>query len=128
MHASRHASRAAPAPTPAQADAIAGTVERQTNAHTEDVMVLQRWNGKLIAERFHLPDMEVEIERAVDQVELAIKGREELVEEKMELERATAAPGHADMDPPHDSAEKHAKVNGSIRQTAERVAGAPGPR
>lgn len=32
-------------------------------------MVLQKWNGKLIAEKFEIPEMEVEIERAVEQVE-----------------------------------------------------------
>jgi hypothetical protein len=56
-------------------------------------MVLQRWNGKLIAEQFNLPDMEVEIERAVGQVEKDIKSKEELVEEKLEQERATGGNG-----------------------------------
>ena len=50
--------------------------------------VLQRWNGKLIAERFNLPEMEVEIERAVEQVENSIKSKEELMEEKIEQEKA----------------------------------------
>jgi len=53
-------------------------------------MLLQIWNGKLLAERFKLPDMQIEIERAVEQVEKTIKAKEELVEEKQEIEKATA--------------------------------------
>lgn len=51
-------------------------------------MMLQRWNGKLIAEDFHLPEMEIEIERAVEQVEQAIKQKDELAEEKKEVMEA----------------------------------------
>ena len=93
MYPSRPISRAAPTPTPAQAADVARVVASQTNGGTEDVMVLQRWNGKLIAEEFHLPDMEVEIERAVEQVEGAIKAKDKLVAEKMELEKATVGEG-----------------------------------
>lgn len=93
MYSTREISRNAPRPTQHQIEEISKVVDKQTNDGSEDVMVLQRWNGKLIAERFKLPEMEVEIERAVEQVERAIKGKEELVEEKRELERATAAPG-----------------------------------
>ncbi|GAB7358997.1 hypothetical protein MBLNU230_g5070t1 [Neophaeotheca triangularis] len=45
----------------------------------EDRLLVRRWNGKLIAESFGLPEMEVEIERAVEQVEREIeagKGKE----------------------------------------------------
>ena len=53
-------------------------------------MMLQKWNGKLIAERFKLPEMEIEIERAVEQVESAIeKEKSELDEEKQEVMKAT---------------------------------------
>lgn len=55
-------------------------------------MVLQKWNGKLLAERYHLPEMEIEIERAVEQIESSIKAKEELHEEKREIEKATAYP------------------------------------
>jgi hypothetical protein len=91
MHPTRALSRAAPYPTAAQMHAVANTIEKQTNGGDEDVMVLQRWNGKLIAERFELPDMEVEIERAVGQVESGIKATEELREEKEELESVAKA-------------------------------------
>ncbi|KAG9559914.1 hypothetical protein KCU79_g7979, partial [Aureobasidium melanogenum] len=38
-----------------------------------DVMLLKRWNGKLLAEKFNLPGMELEIERAVEQVQKNIE-------------------------------------------------------
>lgn len=98
MYPSREISRNAPVPSREQAEDISNIIEKQTNNGSEDVMVLQRWNGKLIAERFKLSEMEVEIERAVEQVEQAIKGREELLEEKRELERATAAPSQASVE------------------------------
>jgi hypothetical protein len=93
MYPTRLLSRAAPKPTEAQADEVANVVHKQTSNETKDVMVLQRWNGKLIAEQFQLPDMEVEIERAVEQVENSIKSKEELMEEKIELEKATGSDG-----------------------------------
>ena len=65
-------------------------------------MLIQGWNGKLMAERFKLPGMEVEIERAVEQVESKIKAKEELAEEKQEIEKATA---------PSPSSETKTKVN-----------------
>ncbi len=72
-----------------QIEQVARVVEAQTQGGKEDVMVLQRWNGKLIAERFKLPEMEVEIERAVEQVENAIeKEKEELEKEKSEIMEA----------------------------------------
>ncbi|KAJ4287732.1 hypothetical protein N0V90_012436 [Kalmusia sp. IMI 367209] len=98
MYPTRKISRAAPRPTREQAEEVARVVETQTNGGTEDAMVLQRWNGKLIAEQFHLPDMEVEIERAVEQVEQSIKAKDELIEEKLELEQATAKPGQTAKD------------------------------
>lgn len=98
MYPTRELSRAAPRPTREQAEQVANVVEQQTNGGTEDVMVLQRWNGKLIAEQFKLPDMEVEIERAVEQVETSIKAKEELIEEKLELEKATAKTGQTAKD------------------------------
>ena len=92
LHKTRAESRAAPYPTQEEMVAVSNLVEKQTNGGEEDVMVLQRWNGKLIAERFELPEMEMEIERAVEQVEKGIKSKEELEEEKRELETATTGP------------------------------------
>lgn len=92
IHPTREKSRAAPYPTREEGEQIAEVIEQQTKEGTEDVMLLKRWNGKLLAERFKLPEMEVEIERAVEQVEASMKSREELLKEKRELEQATAKP------------------------------------
>ncbi|KAF1924875.1 uncharacterized protein M421DRAFT_103439 [Didymella exigua CBS 183.55] len=89
MYPTRQISRAAPRPTEEDADKVSSVVHAQTNNESEDVMVLQRWNGKLIAEQFDLPDMEVEIERAVEQVEKAIDAKEKILEKKLEQEKAT---------------------------------------
>jgi hypothetical protein len=91
MYPSREALRKAPAPTREQCEAVANLTKRQTNDGQEDVMLIQGWNGKLMAEKFKLPGMEVEIERAVEQVESKIKAKEELVEEKREIETAIAS-------------------------------------
>ncbi|KAF2472934.1 uncharacterized protein BDR25DRAFT_219477 [Lindgomyces ingoldianus] len=123
MYPTRAISRAAPRPTRQQAQEVARVVEQQTNDGTEDVMVLQRWNGKLIAEQFKLPDMEVEIERAVEQVENAIKGKEELMEEKMELERATAKPGQTAKDAlPKEILKSEKEKEKEIHKKAEDIA------
>lgn len=91
LHPTRAASREAPRPSQMETEQVARVVEAQTHGGKEDVMVLQRWNGKLIAERFRLPEMEVEIERAVEQVEKAIeKEKQELEEEKREVMKATS--------------------------------------
>jgi hypothetical protein len=123
MYPTRVISRAAPVPTRQQAEEVARVVEQQTNDGTEDVMVLQRWNGKLIAERFQLPDMEVEIERAVEQVEKSIKAKEELLEEKAELEKATAKPGQTAKDSlPEELLENLKEADKEIHEKAQEIA------
>lgn len=89
LNPTRQASKEAVRPSDEEIDRVVAKVDEQTNSGKEDVMLLQRWNGKLIAEAFHLSEMEIEIERAVEQVEKAIKAKEELVTEKKELEQAT---------------------------------------
>lgn len=89
LHPTREESRAASRPTQEETDRVIEVVQAQAKAKDRDVMLLQRWNGKLIAERFQLPEMEVEIERAVEQVEKAI-AKEDLVAEKKELEEVAA--------------------------------------
>lgn len=59
-------------------------------------MLLQRWNGKLLAEEFKLPEMEVEIERAVEQVEAAISKAEEAKFEKDKADKAEVDEKEAD--------------------------------
>ncbi len=116
MYPTRIMSRAAPRPTEQQAEEVARVVHQQTNNETEDVMVLQKWNGKLIAEQFKLPDMEVEIERAVEQVESGIKTKEEMMEEKIEQEKATGKSGER----AKDALPEH--ILAKIHEEAERVA------
>lgn len=89
MNKSRAESRQTPIPTIEQTDEIAESITAKSDDGREDVMLLQRWNGKLLAEQFKLPEMEVEIERAVDQVEKSINAKKELVEEKKQIEQAT---------------------------------------
>jgi hypothetical protein len=89
MYPTRNISRKAPNPTREQCKTVANLIQKQTNDGQEDVMLLQKWNGKLLAERYRLPQMQIEIERAVEQVEKNIKAKEELVEEKQEIEKAT---------------------------------------
>jgi len=100
MYPNRNISRKAPIPTHEQCKAVANLIQKQTNDGQEDVMLLQIWNGKLLAERFKLPQMQIEIERAVEQVEKNIKAKEELVEEKQEIEKATAIARVATTPPP----------------------------
>ncbi|KAK4506142.1 hypothetical protein PRZ48_004107 [Zasmidium cellare] len=88
LHPKREVARDTTRPTAEQIKEVAKVIEAQTNGGNEDVMLLQRWNGKLIAEGFHLPEMEIEIERAVEQVEKAIKPKEELEQEKVEVQKA----------------------------------------
>jgi hypothetical protein len=58
-----------------------------------ETMLLKRWNGKLIAETFKLPELEIEISRAVDQVEAMVTGDvkadEHAVKDKMTAEAAS---------------------------------------
>lgn len=98
MYPSRQMSRVAPRPTREQGEAVAEIIDTQTKGGEDDVMLLQKWNGKLIAEEFGLPAMEVEIERAVEQVEASIKAKEELVKEKKEIEKATRPPGMSELE------------------------------
>jgi hypothetical protein len=69
LYPTRKESREAPDPTIEQVVQVADSVDQQLDSGADEVMLLKRWNGKLIAEQFNLPDMEVEIERAVEQVE-----------------------------------------------------------
>lgn len=120
MYPTRKISRAAPRPTEEEADKVSEVVHQQTNNESEDVMVLQRWNGKLIAEQFDLPDMEVEIERAVEQVEKSIEAKGKLTEQKLEQEKATT--GKADQRA-KDALPEHIieKIHGEAEHVAERA-------
>lgn len=72
IHPSREHARQAALPSE-KFQEVAELVAQQTNNDASDVMLLKRWNGKLLAERFNLPGMELEIERAVEQVQKNIE-------------------------------------------------------
>ncbi len=98
LHPTRSAAKAAREPSKEEKQEVVTLISKQMNApptptqppyNTSDlplsskapdggqeVMLLPRWNGKLIAERLRLPALEVEIERAVAQVEKALKAKQ----------------------------------------------------
>ncbi|KAF2127817.1 hypothetical protein P153DRAFT_56436 [Dothidotthia symphoricarpi CBS 119687] len=85
LHPTRALALSSPPPTAEQITSTAHSLTSPPTTPTAaDTMLLQRWNGKLIAEKFDLPDMEVEIERAVEQVRDAVSGK--AVEKKDEDE------------------------------------------
>lgn len=86
VHATRQAMRAADPISAQDIERVSGVVAAQTEGDVEEVMVLKKWNGKLLAEEFGLPEMEVEIERAVEQVEKEIDDAKER-RRKEEVER-----------------------------------------
>lgn len=90
LHPTREVSRDAAPPSSEQVEQVAKKIAHQTTDGEDESMLLQRWNGKLIAEAFHLPEMEVEIERAVEQVEKAINDKAEPVKEKEHLVHSKA--------------------------------------
>lgn len=55
----------------------------------QEQMLLDRESGELIADYLEIPEIAVEIKRAVWQVERSLKSKQELVEVKKELEEAT---------------------------------------
>jgi hypothetical protein len=88
VHATREAMRAAEPVSEEDVERVSGVVTRQTEGEgEEEVMVLKKWNGKLLAEEFGLPEMEVEIERAVEQVEKSIDEAKQR-RQKAELEQS----------------------------------------
>jgi len=86
VHVSRQAMREAEPVSEADVERVSRVVSEQTEGEGEEVMVLKKWNGKLLAEEFGLPEMEVEIERAVEQVEKSID-EEKQRRQKAEVER-----------------------------------------
>jgi hypothetical protein len=51
-------------------------------------MVLHKSNGSRIAEALKIPELDIELDRAVWQVEKALKAEKELKEEKKDLDPA----------------------------------------
>ena len=92
VHVSRQAMRDAEPVSEEDVERVSGVVARQTEGDGEEVMVLKKWNGKLLAEEFGLPEMEVEIERAVEQVEKSIDEAKQR-RQKAEVERSVETKG-----------------------------------
>lgn len=85
MHPAREVVRGAAPPSDTDTHEVAVRTLQQTNDDAEEVMLLRGWNGKLLAEKFELPEMEIEIERAVEQVEKSIReGKEKAEQERNE--------------------------------------------
>ncbi len=71
-----------------------GSVSSSTsisNANDEK-MLLAESSGQLIADYVDVPELAVEIQRAVWQVERSLKAKQEYQEEKKEIEAATKIP------------------------------------
>ncbi|EMC96481.1 hypothetical protein BAUCODRAFT_148084 [Baudoinia panamericana UAMH 10762] len=84
----RPQARDASSPSVEETERVVQEVQVQTVDGKEDVMLLQQWNAKLIAEAFKLPEMQIEIERAVEQVETAMKkAKKDQVEDKQAIEK-----------------------------------------
>jgi hypothetical protein len=57
---------------------------------SDETLILDKWNSKLIAKALGVPELEVELDRAVWQVKNALKGQEEFKEQREELDKATS--------------------------------------
>lgn len=59
---------------PFVSDPSSGPRENESNPER---MVLQRWNSRVIAQALDVPELELELERAIWQVENSLKEREQ---------------------------------------------------
>lgn len=79
-------------PTEAQVEEVVANVAAERAAHPGDeAILLRKWNGKLLAEAFNLSEMEIEIERAVEQVEKKLNENKPPVETKGEKPTDTSS-------------------------------------
>jgi len=62
---------------------LEGTIDRMG---VEETMVLHKSDGKRIAEALEIPELNIELDRAVWQIERDLKAKKELKEEKDELD------------------------------------------
>ncbi|SMR47589.1 unnamed protein product [Zymoseptoria tritici ST99CH_1A5] len=74
LHPSQQHARDADPPSKEEIAYMAKNAEAQTEGGKTEVMLLESWNGSLLAESFKLPELDIEVERAVWQAENAIKG------------------------------------------------------
>ena len=66
-----------------------GSNVKSAPTENQERMLLSNSSGQLFAEYLEVPELAVEVERAVWQVEKALKAQQELGEEKEELDAAT---------------------------------------
>lgn len=66
-----------------------GSSTKSVQDGLQERMLLSKSSGQLFAECLDVPELAVEVERAVWQVEKALKAQQELQEEKAELDAAT---------------------------------------
>jgi hypothetical protein len=76
---------------PFDAKSISSSEDTSSTAQ-EEKMLLHKSNGKRIAEALGIPELDVELDRAVWQVEKALKAEKELKDEKERMNKANADP------------------------------------
>ena len=79
-----------------------GSSGKSVSDKKEERMLLSKSSGQLFAEYLDVPELAVEVERAVWQVENALKTQQELKEEKAELGAATRNQSEPDRQPRRD--------------------------
>jgi len=66
----------------ASSSSIDSTASSPGPQQEEEIMLLRGWSGRVLAERLNLPGLELEIERAVEQVESALMKEKEAAQSK----------------------------------------------
>jgi len=67
-----------PVATTAEVSPSQSAAAVQPAQQEEEIMLLRGWSGRVLAEKLELPGLEIEIERAVEQVEKALKKEREI--------------------------------------------------
>ena len=75
------------------ASASSSTASRETEVEDGEEMLITKSSGTVIAKWLDIPEIHTEIDRAVWQVERSIRARQELNEEKAELNAANRKVG-----------------------------------
>ena len=115
LHPSRSASRTGPPSSGKESQRVADRLRLQTRNGKEEVMLLAGWNGKVIAEKLGLPGLEVEIERAVEQVRTKLDKEKEVGEvsgQKREVEELSRRQAGGKEDEDERNGERNGESNG----------------
>ncbi|KAK4976575.1 hypothetical protein LTR66_010817 [Elasticomyces elasticus] len=81
-HSTQADAETAAMPTTQEVSRIAGLVEQREKESGKETILLKKWSSRVIAKRFKLPAMEIEIERAVEQVENQLAAQESVMAEE----------------------------------------------